>query len=144
MIQIRWTYFYVKPTLNVSVLDNLHQDFDIMKNVVHTAMDACVEITGAKKMYITKDSLNDLEVKVSSKCLARGKMFENVRFLCDRKSPPVFKWICRDRYFFFFFFIFTDHHDVIHVKCRVRVYLVFVFFFQKRVNKDLNPTVWRK
>ena len=55
IIQIKWIYFDVKPMLNVSVLNNLYQNFDIMR-FFHTVMDGLTKIKGAKKMYITKDS----------------------------------------------------------------------------------------
>ena len=53
--------------------NNLHQDFNIMRNVVHIMMDSCR----------------------------------------DKKNKKVF--------------IFTDCLEVIHIKCCIRMYLVFVF-----------------
>ena len=52
-----------------------------------------------------------------------GMIFENVEFLRDQKSPPVFREMCRDR----LVFIFTDRFDAFHVRSRVKMYLVFVF-----------------
>ena len=59
-----------------------------------------VEITGANKEYISKKyerAFNVHNLKVLSTCLVRGMMFENVGFLRDQISSPVFREICRDR-----------------------------------------------
>ena len=84
-----------------------------------------VKITGENKMYTTnryKRARSVLQLKVLCTCLARAKIFENVGFFQEkRKILPSFKEILVS------FRIYTDRFGVIHIRCRVRMYLVFVF-----------------
>ena len=52
IIQMRWIYlFWCKANVKRFGFNNLHQDLDIMRNIVHTAMDSCRGNWGKENVY---------------------------------------------------------------------------------------------
>ena len=91
--------FWYKANVKRFGFNNLHQDFDIMRNVVHTAMDAFRDNWSKENVY------NEIFINVHSASLIwkywvrvwHVEWLENVGFLRDQKSLLDFKGIYRDR-----------------------------------------------
>ena len=83
--------FWCKANVKRFGFNNLGQDFDIIK-IVHTATDACRNNKSKENVYNERFINVHLAFLI---CLACEMMFENVGFLRDQKSPPVFKEIRR-------------------------------------------------
>ena len=69
------------------------------------------------------------KVQVIRMCLARGKIFENCGFFKEtRQNLPFIEKYATNKFTF----------GIIHVKCYVRMYLVYVFFRKDsmKVNMD--------
>ena len=87
-----------------------------------------VEMTGAKwEIYNEKIHKRVHCVhnsKVIRMCLACGNIFENVKFPKETRQNLLFirKYTTTSKFWYI-----IDHFEVIHVKCCVRLYLVFVF-----------------
>ena len=136
----RWIYYDLKSTLTFRFH---HQDLDI--TIVHIAMDAWWDDRSKWEIYnekILKRPHSVHNSKVIRTCLARGNIFENVGFAKKRKKktrqklPFIRKYelivknvsISSYSVYSIYFSIYIDRFQVIHIKCRVRLYLVFVFF----------------
>ena len=131
----RWIYCDVKSTLDVSVSITISRA--LISEKLFTQRWMLIEITGANEIYRTKRykrAHSVLNSKVLRTCFARGKIFENVGFFQEtRKILPSLKEILKG----WLVFIYTDRFEIIHVRCRVRMYYsVFSAIF---ILSDFDP-----
>ena len=133
IIQIRWIYFDVKPTLNVSVLIAFIRTL-ISWEMLFTQQWMLVEITGAKKRYIRKN-IRTLKNPTFSNIIPRAKHVLNT-FKLGTLNVRYYIIL-----FFLTFFMLLELDPYILPYIYIYIY-IYILIHKQTVSLYHNFSVW--